>query len=194
MTEESVAAAEPSGFHIMMPPGWVRYLVDAEGKAALVAQATAKMRELSRPDLDAQARSMIQSYWQTLIRQRISAIYLPTGSGEAGIPLSIAAKQHAAPPGVPFEESLPALAVAPIERFETPIGVILRWQKDSRGRDEMAGVTSRQVGYGFPLPIAGDRRGMVFLASIAYPDDAAPEAVALMTETSDTIMETFRWR
>jgi len=178
----------------MMPPGWVRYLVDADGKAALVAQATSRMRQLSRPDLDAQSRSMIQSYWQTLTRQRISAIYLPSDAGDDGLPLSIAVKQHAAPEGVAFEASLPALAGASIERFETPVGVVLRWQKDSRGRDEMAGVTSRQIGYGFPLPNAGDRRGMVFLASIAYPDDAAPDAVALLTETSDTIMETFRWR
>lgn len=184
----------PSGFHIMMPPGWVRYLVDADGKAALVAQATSRMRQLSRPDLDAQARSMIQSYWQTLTRQRISAIYLPSEAGDEGLPLSIAVKQHAAPEGAAFEASLPALAGAPIERFETPVGMVLRWQKDSHGHDEMAGVTSRQIGYGFPLPIAGDRRGMVFLASIAYPDDAAPDAVALLTETSDTIMETFRWR
>ena len=193
-TPSDPPASEPRGFHIMMPPGWVRYLVDADGKAALVAQATSRMRQLSRPDLDAQTRSMIQSYWQTLTRQRISAIYLPSDAGDDGLPLSIAVKQHAAPEGVAFEASLPALAGASIERFETPVGVVLRWQKDSRGRDEMAGVTSRQIGYGFPLPIAGDRRGMVFLASIAYPDDAAPDAVALLTETSDTIMETFRWR
>lgn len=188
------AAAAPSGFHIMMPPGWVRYLVDADGKAALLAQATARMRQLSRPDYDAQMRSMVQSYWQTLARQRISAIYLPSETGDDALPLSIAVKQHAAPEGVAFEASLPALAKGPIERFDTPIGPVLRWQQDSRGRDEMAGVTSRQIGYGFPLPIPGDRRGMLFLASIAYPDDASPEAVALMTETADTIMETFRWR
>lgn len=194
MTESPAVPATPSGFHIMMPPGWVRYLVDADGKAALVTQTTARMRQLSRPDLDAQARSMIQSYWQTLTTQRISAIYLPTEAGEAGLPLSIAVKQHAAPEDVAFAASLPALADAPIERLETPIGEVLRWQKDSRGRNEMAGVTSRQIGYGFPLPLPGDRRGMVFLASIAFPDDAAPEAVALVTETADTIMETFRWR
>lgn len=191
---DAAASAAPGGFHIMMPPGWVRYLVDAEGKAALLAQTAARMRQLGRPDYDAQVRSMVQSYWQTLARQRISAIYLPSDAEEGTLPLSIAAKQHAAPEGVAFAASLPALANAPIERFETPIGPVLRWQKDSRGRDEMAGIISRQIGYGMPLPIPGDRRGMVFLASIAYPDDAAPETVALITETSDTIMETFRWR
>lgn len=178
----------------MMPPGWVRYLIDAEGKRALVAQASARMRELSRPDLDAQARTMIESYWRRLTAHRISAIYLPAAPAAEGAPLSIAVKQHAAPAGARFEDSLPDLAGASIERFDTPIGVVLRWQKDSRGEGEFDGVRSRQIGYGFPLPIDGDRRGMVFLTSIAYVDETDPATLVLLTETSDTIMETFRWR
>ena len=195
MTGSETGRPQPRGFHIMMPPGWVRYMIDAEGKRALVAQASARMRELSRPDLDAQARTMIESYWRTLTSQRISAIYLPTDSATgAPAPLSIAVKQHMAPDGSSFEESLPTLANATIERFDTQIGVVLRWQKDSRGEGELDGVRSRQVGYGFPLPFEGDRRGMVFLSSIAYVDDTDPTTLALLTETSDTIMETFRWR
>ena len=46
------ATQTPSGFHIMMPPGWARYLVDDEGKRALLRQTSARMWELSRPDLD----------------------------------------------------------------------------------------------------------------------------------------------
>lgn len=188
-------AAEPKGYHVMMPPGWVRYMTDADGKRALIAQATARMRQLSRPDLDAQARTMIESYWRTLTSNRISAVYLPSDS-EAGAlaPLSLAVKQHASAPGVPFGESLPAIARAPIETFETQIGTIFRWQRDSRGQDELAELRSRQVGYGFPLPGEGERRGVVFLTSIAYLDETDPETLALLTEASDTIMETFRWR
>lgn len=186
---------EPQGFHIMMPRGWVRYMIDDEGKGALTAQASARMRELSRPDLDAQARTMIATYWRTLVANRISAIYLPSDPGGGGVPLSIAVKQHAAPEGSAFAESLPALASgAAIERFDTPIGVVLRWVKDSRGSGELACVMSRQIGYGFPLPVEGDRRGMVFLASIAHVDDSDPSTLELLTETSYTIMETFRWR
>jgi hypothetical protein len=192
---ESPAAAEPRGFHVMMPRGWVRYMIDEDGKRALTAQASARMRELSRPDLDAQARTMIASYWRTLVANRISAIYLPSDPGGGGVPLSIAVKQHAAAEGAAFVDSLPALASgAPIEQFDTPIGVVLRWVKDTRGSGEFEGVLSRQIGYGFPLPAEGDRRGMVFLASIAHIDDSDPSNLELLTETSDTIMETFRWR
>lgn len=187
--------AEPTGFHIMMPPGWARYLIDATGKKALLARTTARMRDLSRPDLDAQARTMIESYWRTLLANRISAIYLPTEAEQGpAAPLSIAAKQHAAVPGSPFADSLSSIANAPIERFETPIGEIHRWQSDVRGSGEFEGVHSRRIGYGFPFPLPGDRRGMVFLASVAYVDETDTEVVSLLTETSDTIMETFRWR
>lgn len=179
----------------MMPRGWVRYMVDDEGKRALVAQASARMRELSRPDLDAQARTMIENYWRTLTANRIAAIYLPSDPDGGGVPLSIAVKQHAAAEGKVFADSLPALAAgATIERFDTSIGVVHRWVKDSRGSGEFDGVMSRQIGYGFPLPADGDRRGMVFLASIAHLDDSDPSTLELLAETSDTIMETFRWR
>ncbi|MDY0908375.1 hypothetical protein [Microbacterium sp. CFBP9034] len=186
---------DPRGFHVMMPRGWVRYMIDAEGKSALIAQTSARMRELLRPDLDAQARTMIESYWRTLTANRISAIYLPSDPDGGGVPLSIAVKQHAAAEGEAFADALPALAGgATIERFDTPIGVVLRWVKDSRGSGEFEGVLSRQIGYGFPLPAEGDRRGMVFLASIAHLADSDPQSLELLTETSDTIMETFRWR
>jgi len=188
-------ASEPRGFHIMMPPGWVRYLVDAEGKRALVARMTARMRELSRPDLDAQARTMIESYWRTLTKNRISAIYLPSDPSASGpMPLSIAVTQHMARPGTEFEASVRSFANAELESFDTRIGRIFRWVKDSRGADEFDGVRSRQIGYAFPLPGEGERRGVLFLSSVTYLDDTDPQLLALLTETSDTIMETFRWR
>ncbi|CAN7183633.1 hypothetical protein LJR045_000422 [Microbacterium sp. LjRoot45] len=153
------------------------------------------MRELSRPDLDAQARTMIESYWRTLKANRISAVYLPSDPEGGGAPLSIAVKQHVAPPGRPFADSLRALASgASVETLDTSIGTVLRWVKDAHGTGEFDGVASRQIGYGFPLPGADEHRGMVFLASIAHVDDADSSYLDLLTETADTIMETFRWR
>lgn len=159
----------PRGFHIMMPRGWVRYLIDAEGKRAVIAQASARMRELSRPDLDAQARTMIECYWRTLKANRISAVYLPSDPEGGGAPLSIAVKQHVAPPGRPFADSLRALASgASVETLDTSIGTVLRWVKDSHGTGEFDGVASRQIGYGFPLPGADEHRGMVFRRRCLY--------------------------
>ena len=189
------AQTEPRGFHILMPPGWARYMVDEEGRKSLVARMTGRMRELSRPDLDAQARTMIDSYWRTLVSKRISAIYLPSDPTEAGpLPLSIAVAQHMATEGTSFEASVRTYAGVDLERFDTPIGTIFRWIKDTRGGGEYEELRSRQIGYAFPLPGHGERRGVLFLSSAPYLDDTDPQALALLTETSDTIMETFRWR
>jgi len=138
---------------------------------------------------------MIERYWRSLTSGRISAIYLPSEPTEVGtLPLSIAVKQHMAPAGTEFEASVRTFAKSDLERFDTPIGVVFRWVKDLRGTDEMDGVWSRQIGYAFPLPGEGERRGVLFLSAVAFPSDTDPQVLALLTETSDTIMETFRWR
>ena len=76
------ATQTPTGFHIMMPPGWVRYLVDDEGKRALLRQTSARMRDLSRPDLDAQARTLVEGQWRKLITSGVTAVYLPVETTE----------------------------------------------------------------------------------------------------------------
>ncbi|WP_251451704.1 hypothetical protein [Microbacterium sp. Marseille-Q6648] len=194
MTDDVATAPAPTGFHIMMPPGWSRYLVDDEGKRALIAQISRRMRELSRPDLDAEARTLVEVQWRKLRSARITAIYLP-GEGDEVLPTaSIAVRQHAAPAGTDFAQSLRAVTSAPIETFDTPIGTVLRWVEETRGEGEIAEIRSRQIGYGFPLPGAGERRGLVFLAATPYLDDSSEDMVDALTERVDTIMETFRWR
>ena len=84
------ATQTPTGFHIMMPPGWVRYLVDDEGKRALLTQTSARMRDLSRPDLDAQARTLVEGQWRKLIASGVTAVYLPVETTDILPPASIA--------------------------------------------------------------------------------------------------------
>ncbi|GAB3603734.1 hypothetical protein [Microbacterium aureliae] len=194
MTDRAATAPSPTGFHIMMPPGWARYLVDDEGKQALIARTSARMRELSRPDLDAQARTLVEVQWRKLRAAGVTAVYLP-GAADPVLPTaSIAVRQHVAPAHIDFAGSLTAVTSAPVERFETQIGTVLRWVEEVRGEGEIAEIRSRQVGYGFPLPGPGERRGLVFLASTPYLDDTSADMVAALTERVDTIMETFRWR
>lgn len=192
MTESSTAPA-PIGFHIMMPPGWVRYLVDDDGKRALIAQTSARMRELGRPDLDAQARTLVEAQWRRLLQTGVTAVYLPTSTSEVLPPASIAVRQHVAKGGAGFEESLRSTAGAAVEAFETPIGRVLRWRSEAQGTGDLSSIRTRQIGYGFALP-GGTRRGLVFIAAIPFPDGADPKMIEAMTEMCDTIMETFRWR
>lgn len=192
MTEQTATRA-PSGFHIMMPPGWARYLVDDEGKRALITQTSARMRDLSRPDLDAQARTLVEAQWRRLVKSGVTAVYLPVETSEILPPASIAVRQHVAEPGRTFEQSIRALAGATLEAFDTQIGRILRWRSEAQGTGDLSAIRTRQLGYGFALP-GSDRRGLVFVSAIPFPDGADPALVEAMTELSDTIMETFRWR
>lgn len=190
---DAVTAPAPSGFHIMMPPGWARYLIDDEGKRALIAQTSARMRELSRPDLDAQARTLVEAQWRRLVQTGVAAVYLPTSTNEILPPASIAVRQHSAKPGMDFEASVRSTAGVGVEVFETRIGRILRWRSEGQGTGDLSSVRTRSVGYAFAVP-GNDRRGLIFVAAIPFPDGADPQLVDAMTEMCDTIMETFRWR
>lgn len=78
--------------------------------------------------------------------------------------------------------------------FDTAIGPILRWEWTKPGEGELEGIAVRSVGYGFALPEENSRRGLVFTASLPYPDDADPLLVEAAIELADSIMETFRWQ
>lgn len=191
----SAASAAPSGFHILMPPGWRRVTVDDAGKKELIADVSARMRELGRPDLDAQARTLIEGQWRQLVLTKTNAVYLPGAQDEqTPLPLSIAVKQYSAPLASSFETSIRALAGTEVEEVHGPYGTILRWTKGQSGVDDLAEVRSQVVGYGFPLPGDNPQRGLLFLASIPYLVDTSAEMVEGLVALADTIMETFRWR
>jgi len=186
-----------SGFSISMPTGWRQFLVDDEGRAALTAQASRRFKDLGRPDLDVQVRMMVSEQWRKLQSARITAIYLPgPDERQTVLPVSIAVRQHQAPAGVGFEQSVRGMVgSAPVEVFQAPFGTVFRWMSGSTGSGELAEVRSTQIGYAMPLPgEEGERRGMLFFASIASLEDTDPQMLELLSEGVDTIMETFRWK
>ncbi|MBS1696794.1 MAG: hypothetical protein JST25_00115 [Actinobacteria bacterium] len=185
-----------SGFRIMMPPGWSQYRVDEEGRKAFIARIAERMKQIGRPDLDVQIRMMATSQWRRLEQTRTHSIYLADREieGLTHLPLSIAVRQHVAPIGATFAAGLRSLTTAEVVTFDTAIGPVQRWETRVAGTDDLAGVTVRSVGYGFALPEQDTRRGLIFTASLPYPDDADPALVEAAVELSDSIMETFRWR
>ncbi|MFS2243108.1 hypothetical protein [Microbacterium sp. OR16] len=72
MTDE-----QPGGFSILFPSGWTRYFVDDEGRKALTSRLSAQIRALGRPDLDVEARMLINQQWKQLQGRRVGSIYLP---------------------------------------------------------------------------------------------------------------------
>lgn len=201
----------PTGFHIMMPPGWRRFTVDVEGKRALVSVLADRMKEAGRPDLDAQARTMVESQWRQLEKSKATAVYLPgRRDDDLVMPISIATRQFVAPPGAEFALALQRFAKAELERIEVPWGEAFCWTSTQSGRGELAEVRARMLGYGFPLPAertddqtepsepSGSSepasRSILFLASISYLDETPADLVEALVALSDSIMDTFRWR
>lgn len=191
MTDE-----QPGGFSILFPPGWTRYFVDDEGRKALTSRLSAQIRALGRPDLDVEARMLINQQWKQLQGRRVGAIYLPdtTHDDSAPLPMSFALIQHVAQAGRDFESSFRGMAHGRVEAFDTVIGRILRADSERRGKEELAEVIGRQIDYGIPLPGQGEGRGMIISVSITTLDETDPALVAGLAELSDTIVETFRWR
>ena len=185
-----------SGFRLLLPPGWSRYRVDEDGRKQFFAKLSVRMKQIGNPELDVKLRMLANAQWRRLEQTGTHSVFFPDREveGLAHLPISLAVRQHVAPSGAAFAGGLGGLTRAPIETFDTAIGPIQRWQSETIGSDENAGITTRALGYGFALPGADGRRGLVFLASIPYADDADPVLVEGATELVDSIMETFRWR
>lgn len=194
--------APPTGFHLMTPPGWQRFMADEVGKHAMISQLSSRMREANRPDLDAQARTLVEVQWRQLQKAKATAVYLPGARDDDTMtPMSIATRQFVAPPGIEFATALRDFAKTDLERVEVPWGEVFRWTSVQSGRKELKDVQARMLGYGFPVPGmpapapgAPGARGIVFLTSIPYLGDTDPELIQGLIDISDAIMDTFRWR
>ena len=185
-----------TGFRIMMPPGWSQYPVDEAGRQRFLAKVSERAKALRQPELDVRLRMLANAQWRRLEQTRTHSIYLADREveGLTSLPLSIAVRQHVSPVGADFAAGLKGLTSAEIVTFDTAIGLIRRWESSVEGSGDLAGITTRSVGYGFALPGEHERRGLVFVASLPYPDDADPLLVDAAIELADSIMETFRWR
>jgi hypothetical protein len=185
-----------SGFRIMMPPGWSQYRVDEEGRKRYIAKVSSRMKQLGQPELDVRLRMLATTQWRRLEQTRTHSIYLADREveGLTHLPLSIAVRQQVSAAGSTFAAGLRTLTTAEIVTFDTAIGPILRWEWTKPGEGELEGIAVRSVGYGFALPEENSRRGLVFTASLPYPDDADPLLVDAAIELADSIMETFRWQ
>jgi len=185
----------PTGYHLLVPPGWRRFTADLEGKQQLIALASAKLKSLGRPDIDAQVRTLIEQQWSRLATLRADGVYMPGDDESAPVtPMTLAVLRQVAPPGLPFGERVRELARTAPTPIETPMGVVHRWETSERSTGELEGTSSRLVGYGIPVPGEEPDRGVIVLVSIPYPNDADRVLVDGLVELADTIVETFRWR
>ncbi|SDS22971.1 hypothetical protein [Agrococcus carbonis] len=187
--------ASPTGYHLMLPPGWRGFPVDDDGLAQVQRFVSARFRAIGRPDLDAQMRQLLRQQWAALRAQLARQVFLRAEQDERMLlPMSIAVRQFVAPPPATFEQALATTTGTTLERFDTPAGPWFRGEREQRGQGELSMARSVTVLYGMPLPEPHQRKGLAFIGSVTHADGTDAELVRGHVELLDTIMETVRWR
>ncbi|MER7797573.1 hypothetical protein [Microbacterium sp. NPDC096154] len=189
------APPEPRGFTLLVPPDWGRFHANDEGRRELERILSERFRSVGRPDLDGQMRSMLRRQWTRLQQVKAFSIYMPvTPTIEGATPMSVVVAPWSTNGG-DFESDVRQRAESAVERSDTEVGPVYRWQSEQRGEGDLGDAHTRQVSYVFPFPAPKPRRGMLVRASILHPgEEQGGEALTAFTGLADAIAETFRWR
>jgi len=184
----------PRGFSILAPPSWEKFDADEAGRKVLESRLRDRFRSIGRPELEGQTRAMARQQWKRLAEMRAFAVYMPmTPTIEGATPMSMITARWDA--RGEFETDLRARAGHEVERVETSIGTVFRWDHEQAGRGELSGVPSRQHNFVFPFPVAEPRRGVLVKIAIVHPDEEqAGEALVGFSALAESMAETFRWR
>ncbi|WP_019181659.1 hypothetical protein [Microbacterium yannicii] len=131
----------PAGYTLLTPPDWGRFPATPDGRAELIRLVSARFREVGRPDLYAETRTMVSRQWARMERTNVMEIFMPIEPPqEGGTPMSIAASPWVATRN--FETDLRGRAGAEraVERLDVPdLGTLYRWTAERAGPDEMEG-------------------------------------------------------
>lgn len=184
----------PRGFTILAPPSWEKFDANERGRGQLESRLRERFRSIGRPELEGQARSMARRQWAQLAEARAFAVYMPmTPTIEGAMPMSMITARWDARGD--FETDLRARAEHPVERVETELGAVYRWDHDQKGRADLAGVQTRQHNFVFPFPVEKPRRGVLVKVAIVHPgEEEAGEALTGFSALAESMAETFRWR
>ncbi len=148
-----VEAPSPRGFTILAPPSWQKFDADDAGRQALEWQLKERFRSIGRPDLEGQSRAMARQQWAKLAEMRAFAVYMPmTPSIEGATPMSMITARWDA--RGEFESDVRARAGHPVDRVDTEIGTVFRWDHEQTGRGDLGSLQSRQHNFVFPFPVA----------------------------------------
>lgn len=185
-------------YAIVLPDGWDEYDASDASERELVALAGRRLREQHRPDLYGQLRALTGRAFAGMRSAQTHRIYLQTRAwaDELVLPLSITASVRTAPGG----GSLDALVADLIRSGATSLHGdkrFVRWQTDSTVAVGTATVGQQTTAYLTPFP---DRRthALQLTAVAVHPIDDPSESwrpvVERMSELTDAIVSTFRWR
>jgi hypothetical protein len=197
LREQLTGPPIPAGYTLLTPPDWGRFPATPDGRAELIRLVSARFREVGRPDLYAETRTMVSRQWARMERTNVMEIFMPIEPPqEGGTPMSIAASPWVA--AGDFETDLRGRAGAEraVERLDVPdLGTLYRWTAERAGPDEMEGLKARELSYVAPFPGPSPQRGLLLMCSIVHlgVEESGP-ALEAFTDLADSIVSTLRWR
>lgn len=193
----SLGAAPDPEFTMELPPGWTRRAPDRSTQAMMTAGLRSRMMQAHRPELFAQATSMLKDSFEIMRRGDVVAFFSATEPGDdtLWLPASILASVRRAQPDVTLDEVVrhaileyDAVALDDAKR-------IVRFERDALETVQDEQVRVLTVVYLTPIPGTHRRRALQLTASIARPvdmeaDDPAIDAQRLLF---DGCVSTLRW-
>lgn len=195
---EQLGARPDPDFELDLPPGWARRAVDDSTRQAMERDLRARLMGAQRPDLYAQARTMLADAFRVMEQEQAIAFFAPieptddmlmapgsiiasirTGEGEATLD---AAVRHA----IREYGAAPLLGDPRVVRFERERLQVLQGER----------MTMTSVVYLIPIPGSQRRRAVQLTASFARPADVPADDIGArrLRALFDACVATFRWR
>ena len=194
--ELNAEPTEAPPFTVLLPTGWASERPTKESMGALVDRASAVLRSVHRPDLDARIRAMTdRATAQLLRRDPVRVMYPSDVPPEEMVPLSIVVVRVTDPGGGSLDRRVQQLVRTHAARPFDEDAELLCWE--SEDPIQMDGGRAVVRSYNYLVAIPGTRRHEALLFTGVLPvsagetiDDGTVEgARALM----NAIMSTFRW-
>ncbi|MFV0405460.1 MAG: hypothetical protein ACK5LN_01345 [Propioniciclava sp.] len=197
LREQLTGLSTPTGYTLLTPPGWGRFLITDAGREHAVNLLSTRFKHAGRPELYAEARAAMHRQWSRLASSNVQEIFMPIEpQQEGGTPLTIATSPWAATGD--FEANLRARVGngRTVEHRQHPdLGSIFRWVTERDAPDSMPGLKAREVTSVVPFPGEAPQRGLLIVCSIVHlgVDESGP-ALDAFTMLADAIISTLRWR
>lgn len=193
----ALGAAPDPDFAMELPPGWARHAPDDTTQRAMLAGIRTRMMQAHRPDLYAQAQSMLSESFETMRRSDVVAFFSATepGDGTLWLPASILASVRRAQPEVTLDE---VVRHAILEYDATALDDakrIVRFERDALETVQGESVRVLSVVYLTPMPGTHRRRALQLTATISRPVDmdADDPIVDGQRMLFDACVSTLRW-
>lgn len=194
---EQLGGSPDPDFEVKLPSGWERLPPDETTRQRFDAALKKRLMEAHRPDVYAQARTMLQESFKAMQTEGAVALYAATQDAEdtLWLPGSIIASVRRPPTGGTLDDlvrhAIREYGAAPLfgdKRF-------VRFEREKKVDVENSAIIQTSIIYLTPIPGSGRRRGLQFNATFgrSVDVDENDSRISAYKATFDLIVSTLRW-